>query len=605
MRETRPFGQALLLSGFIMLLCSILLPWWASYHKLDQQAEFVASHLARIVASQQDTLPLTGIAELSTERPLASQHPAWWFGQPAANQQQTIDNMPVFYRLDSQMATRQWLRTSLPLSLSILVLFAVLYWRWHRREQALNRYLHSLLTGPEKATPGRQHPLAQGIINLHQSYSSQLEQLQQQLSTAQDQSYQDSLTKLGNRFAFNRDLKVILDDENQLATATLMIVRADALPEINTALGFQTGDQYLQDIVKLVRKTIQSELGAHAYRISGTEIAVLTKGQCEPLAQRLGTLLSQELHHYQHVHELSCAAYIGFTQILPGQSAEQVLIRADLALAQAEQEAPNSWSMVLKQNDDENMGENQWRQRLQSMLSTNHILLQVQPVQVYKPAMLGYNEIYTRFPNDKGGIYQAGTVFAMLQRLGMSMLFEQKIIEMILQHIESKPLSGQRWAINLTPASLQQRSFLIWLERILTHNRDITSKLVFELDEQVLQHQLVAGKRLLDIIRRCGARFAISRFGHGYGSFRLLKEVKPDYIKLDGQLVRQLKQDSTNQQFVRMIVDLAQRLGCYVIAEGVETQEQKQLLESMHIDGVQGYLIAKPSDFDSFTGLMT
>ena len=137
----------------------------------------------------------------------------------------------------------------------------------------------------------------------------------------------------------------------------------------------------------------------------------------------------------------------------------------------------------------------------------------------------------------------------------------------------------------------------------MLRNKEMSASLVFELDEQVLQHQRVSGKRLLDMIRRCGARSAVSRFGQGYGSFQLLREIKPDYIKLDGQLVRQLEEDSTSQQFVRMIIDLAQRMGCHVIAEGVETGEQKQLLESMHIDGIQGYLVARPADFDTFKGL--
>lgn len=259
--------------------------------------------------------------------------------------------------------------------------------------------------------------------------------------------------------------------------------------------------------------------------------------------------------------------------------------------------------MLLRQDEADSMGESQWRQRLQSMLDDHQVLLQVQPAQIYQAQMPGYNEIYTRFPNTSGGTYPASTVFAMLQRLNMSMLFEQKIIEMILQKIGQTTHKNQRWAINLTPTSLQQNSFLIWLERTLLRDREMTSKLVFELDEQVLQHQLESSKRLLEVIRSAGARYAVSRFGHGYGSFRLLKEIKPDYVKLEGQLVRQLDQDHISQQFVRMIVDLAQRLGCAVIAEGVETVAQKQLLESMHIDGVQGYLIAKPIDFAQFKTL--
>ncbi|MBO1519095.1 EAL domain-containing protein [Oceanisphaera pacifica] len=604
MRVTRPFGQTLLLSGFIALLLSTLLPWWASHHSLQQQVDKVNNHLAYIVEAPSSSLSLFNIAALSRGRPLESQNQAWWFGQVAANHQYTVDKTPVFYQLDIETATRQWVQISLPLILLTLLIFTFLYRSWRKVQYKQDSYFQTLLHSPEQAKPNSQSPIEQGIVAFHRHHHDQLDNLQQQLERAEQQSYQDSLTGLGNRFAFRRDLNLILDDENQLATATLMMVRASALQEINTEQGFQAGDQYLQDMVALIRKTIQSEVGATAYRVGGSEFAVLTKGQCEPLAKQLGTLLNQELHHYQHIHHLSCAAYMGFTQILPGQAAEQVLIRADLALAQAQGGEPNTWSMVLKQNKNENMGESQWRQRLQTMLTDNRILLQVQPVKVYKQEMLGYNEIYTRFPNEDGGVYQAGTVFAMLQRLNMSMLFEQKIIEMILAQIHSHALPQQRWAINLTPASLQQSSFLIWLERILMRDRDIASKLVFELDEQVLQHQLVAAKRLLAMIRRSGARFAVSQFGHGYGSFRLLKDIKPDYVKLDGLLVRQIQEDGTTLQFIRMIVDLSQRLGCFVIAEGVETEQQKDLLESMHIDGVQGYLIAKPCDMSHFKGLV-
>lgn len=603
MRDTRPFGQALLLSGFIIILLSVLLPWWASYRTLQHQEQQIHDRLTQITTLEASSSLLPGVAEMSVEQPLAASNSAWWFGQMSADHQKIIGDTRVLYRLDTKPATTQWLLLSAPLTLVNILIFAALHRRRRKEEETKTHYLTSLLLDPDLGHVGGNDPVEQGIISLHQSYHRQLEDLQQQLGVAQQQSYQDSLTNLGNRYAFRRDLDLMLNDENKLATATLMIVRASALQSINIQRGFQAGDQYLQDIVRLVRKAILPELGARAYRISGTDIAVLAKGQCEPLAERLGTLLNQELYHYQHVHELDCAAYLGFTQLLPGQTSEQVLIRADMALAQSQGREPNSWSVVLKHSNDQEMGESEWRQLLQSMLTEDKILLQVQAAQIRKQAMSGYNEIFTRFPNTQGGTYPPTTVFAMLQRLNMSMMFEQKIIEMILQQIEHKALSGQRWAINLTPASLQQNSFLIWLERVLQRNKEMSANLVFELDEQVLQHQRVAGKRLLDMIRRCGARSAVSRFGQGYGSFQLLKEIKPDYIKLDGQLVRQLEEDSTNQQFVRMIVDLAQRMGCNVIAEGVETVEQKQLLESMHIDGIQGYLVARPADFDTFKGL--
>ncbi|ART81061.1 GGDEF-domain containing protein [Oceanisphaera avium] len=601
MREHHPFSQSILLAGFIMLLLSLLLPWWGSYGVLKQQAQQVHTQLTLSAAPTLDnSTPF--ISTVSTT-PLPHETHAWWYGQLAGNQHYSQGDTELYYRLITRPATVLWLSISVPLMLVTLILFGALYRRFARGYHAESGHLRRIILDPNAATTSHSHPLAGLVLDLHHDFKHQLDTVKQQLHIAQQQSFQDNLTLLGNRFAFSRDLALLLNGENQLASHTLMIVRAASLQDINIGHGFQAGDQYLLDIVKIIRKTTQSELTAQIYRLSGTDIAVLFNGQCEPLAQRLGERLKQELSHYQHIHELACAAYIGFTQVLAGQKAEHVLTRADLALAQAQSDEPNSWALVLRQADEDSLGETQWRQRLQAMLDDNQVLLQVQPVHIYKPQMPGYNEIYTRFPNASGGTYPASTVFAMLQRLNMSMLFEQKIIERILHQIGQSTLSEQRWAINLTPTSLQLNSFLIWLERTLLKDPAITSKLVFELDEQVLQHQLVTAKRLLDVIRSCGARYAVSRFGRGYGSFRLLKEIKPDYVKLEGALVRQLAQDHTSQQFTRMIVDLAQRLGCAVIAEGVETAEQKILLESMHIDGIQGYLIAKPMDFADFKAL--
>lgn len=595
--------SALLRAGALMLLASLLLAWWASYSVVKHQAQLAKLGLSQGAETKlTNKAPSLGIAQVAQEPQLLSPAHAWWLGTVAKPQSYNIDNTELYYQLDTEFAHRLGAQLALVFSIVASLLLFGLYRRVQRLQyQEQHRLLALLQASPSQAVATT--ALEQQILNLYQQQQAQTEQLHAQLITAQQQSFQDSMTLLGNRFAFRRDLELLLNNDNKLASATLIIVRASALQEINQQQGFQAGDQYLQDIVKLLRKVLQAELSAQCYRISGADIAVLLKGSPQVLAERLGAAMRQELYHYQYLHQLNSAAYMGFTQLLPEQSAEQVLIRADLALAQAQSGEPNGWSLLLKQDAEQDMGESQWRARLQTMLNDEEITLLVQPAQLYDRNRLGYNEIYTRFPNNSGGFYPAIQVFAMLQRLNMSMLFEQKIIEMIVQQVQEKNLTDQSWAINLTPASLQQNAFLIWLERLLQQHKSIASSLVFELDEQVLQHQLMASKKLLDITRRGGARYAISNFGQGYGSFRLLKELKPDYVKLEGELIRNLQLDISSQQFLRMIIDLAQRLGSCVIAEGVETVAQKQLLESMHINGIQGYLIAKPSPLAEFTTL--
>ena len=144
--------------------------------------------------------------------------------------------------------------------------------------------------------------------------------------------------------------------------------------------------------------------------------------------------------------------------------------------------------------------------------------------------------------------------------------------------------------------------FVLWLERLLIKYSNITENLVFEISENILDCNIRDSIRLFDMFRRVNVRSCISKFGNGLGSFRLYRELKPDIIKLDPSLVETLERDHSSQLFVRMIVEVSHRLGCIVIAEGVEDYSEKQMLESMYVDGVQGYLIAKPGPLNEGTG---
>ena len=131
---------------------------------------------------------------------------------------------------------------------------------------------------------------------------------------------------------------------------------------------------------------------------------------------------------------------------------------------------------------------------------------------------------------------------------------------------------------------------------MLLREPDIACSLFFEIQEKLLDSNLASSKRFFDMLKRVGSHSIICNFGKGIGSFSLFKELKPDYIKIDASLIADLEHDSSNQQFIRMIIDVAQRMECQVIAEGIESPEQRQILEGMYIDGVQGFLIARPTE---------
>lgn len=422
---------------------------------------------------------------------------------------------------------------------------------------------------------------------------------------------QDSLTGISNRKKFRFDLSANLNDTENVSTSLLAIIRATELNSINQTRGFARGDQYLQDVAKLVSEvlkkftatlTVGSKKKPELYRLSGSDFAIIVPNSTMAMANQLIKDLHHSFDQYMAEHELESTAYTGITFIKPGQTEEQVLSRADRALSEAQTSAVNSGTIKSETDDDFLKGESQWAGIIQNIIDNRSITLQQQPILSLSFNARCYNEIFTRFVNEEGQNYPTETVIAMAQRHDLLTKLEQTIIESILLRYRKNNLTNQRWGINLSINALISTSFVIWLERQLLKNAEICSNIVFEISENILECNIPAAIRLFDMFRRVNVKSCICKFGNGLGSFRLYRELKPDYIKLDPTLVDTLERDHTSQIFVRTIVEVSHRMGCIVIAEGVEEYSQKQMLESMYIDAVQGYLIAKPGPLNEADG---
>ncbi|WP_438404511.1 EAL domain-containing protein [Aeromonas hydrophila] len=415
-----------------------------------------------------------------------------------------------------------------------------------------------------------------------------------QISELHNQATQDELTQLQNRHAFRRDMTELLQRDQDTQTATLVLIRATELGKLNAQRGFQSGDAYIKDIANIITRVVSRFPGHQVYRISGADFAVLVQPVANIPPPLLGRDLKIAFDHYQQQHELESAAYSGLTRLSSGQKIEAILARADLALARAQTETVNGWAIQQDDSASDLQGQHHWRDVLTEVLAQERLSFTYQPIQPLHRSMLAYNEIYTRFSSADGTVLPTDTLFAMAQRLDMVMRLEQMLVTHIMRQYRAFGANQSRWGINLSSNLLQNSAFLIWLDRQLLNDPNTSANLVFELDEEHLERNLTGAKRVFELLRRNGSRSAICNFGKGIGSFNLFRELKPDYIKLDPALITGLEQDLTNQQFVRMIVDVSHRMGCQVIAEGVEQLGQKQLLQGMYVDGLQGYLIAKP-----------
>jgi RNase E specificity factor CsrD len=443
----------------------------------------------------------------------------------------------------------------------------------------------------QNAFPSITHLLTQQKAEHHKELQAQhnkIESLSKQINL-------DNLTGLYNRFYFRGELAGLLTEKDSSKSAILALVRATALDHINKHRGFQQGDVYLKDLAKILLQCTKRYPDSQLYRVSGPDFALIVPKMTVAVAHKLAREIKASLDEYQSLHDLENVAYIGITTVHAGQQPEQVLSRADTALAKAQVEGVNYWAFQQQDSVQDNQGQSYWKKIIEEIIEKRSLMLLSQPVQPVHRNMKSYQEIYTRFIGSNNAMLPTHTLFAMAQRLDFTVKLDQMIIENIISKSRTQMDGSSHWGVNLTSHSVQSSSFIVWLERLLLREPNIAANLVFEIDETILERNIVSSKRAVDMLRRVGSRSAISKFGQGIRSFKLFKELKPDYIKIDSSLIHDISDDSANQQFLRMLVDVAHRMGCQVIAEGVEELAQKQVLESMYIDGIQGYLIARPA----------
>lgn len=405
----------------------------------------------------------------------------------------------------------------------------------------------------------------------------------------------DPLTNLYNRQTFNNTLDNILSGKTISKTKTVLgIFRASEVQYINSERGYQMGDKYIQDLAGMISDSVKRIPGANAYRISGTDIAVLVPNGTQDVADNIVSNLKLQLTEFQKNFDLTNVCYSGFTIFEPKETKEDIMAKADLALAKAQTSVCNGYAFQAEPTENYFQGELHWLETVKNIISSRRINLFYQPIKGMNISIKPYVEIYTRFTTEAGENLSTETVLAAAQRHDLLVKLEEMIIESIIAKYRQINDENLRFGINLSSNALINTAFLLWLERALIRHADIAQGLVFEVDESMLESNYPAAERLFTIIRRSGSFTSISHFGRGLESFKLFRELNPSYIKIDPNICQSFEKDTNSQQFVRMIIELAHRQNCVTIAEGVESLAQRQRIEAQYIDAMQGYIIAKP-----------
>ncbi|MDP5136392.1 EAL domain-containing protein [Rheinheimera baltica] len=476
---------------------------------------------------------------------------------------------------------------------------------YRRTTTAVNDLIDRFIQDPQKAEPDWDkipaefteiNTALQKLANYTRSQYSEMASNAHQIA---EEAYKDPVTELPNRNRFVQFYEETIRQSETNDFGIFAITRCTELQTLNQTRGFQEGDNYVKEVADLVKKLCGTYTGHKVYRLNSSDFGILLPRVTPKEAENFALQLQSRFNEYQKTAELDSVAYTGLVSYESGKALGELLAIADTSISLAQTKQPNAWHLQKEsaglEMSSSGYGNQNWRNVIDDVLTNHRISLLAQLIQPSNRSAKAYSEILVRFKTQEGQILPTASFLAMAEKLDRIVAVDRLIIETALTTIKNKNLQDQYFGLNLSARCIHDDQFIIWLERRLLKDAHIAAKLVFEVTEFGLQQNLKTSKRFIDMAHRAGARVTVEKFGVGITSFKFFRDLKPDYVKMDGSYTRHINEDKNNQYFMRLMIDLAHRIGVGVFAESVETQEEKHMLESLFIDGNQGYYVGKPA----------
>lgn len=459
---------------------------------------------------------------------------------------------------------------------------------------------------PKKPKVLPPHPIEEAV----QQAPAVVQVLQPQSSTSGtdyllELALYDQLTSLPNRQQFVRYYEQQSKAANAVHQSLFVLVRCHSLPAINQEQGYLAGDLYIKEMADLLKQLPQLNEESPLFRLNNTDFCVFLPHITAGLAEELIALLQQNFEHYQLQKQLDSVALTALVQVAQGKPLAELLALADTALGMAKNQAQsatsqtNLWYLLSdtqQQTEESSLNDTQWLALIDDVLQNQRLTLLAQPILPLNKTSKTYAELLVRFRNQEEQLLPTALFLDKARQLGKLLEVEQMIIEQSFTVAANHP--GQSFGLNLSAEAIQDEGFINQLQQRLAKQAELAQRLVFEISESDLLQNLKLSKQLFDTLHHYGARVTVEQFGAGITSFKFFRDLTPDFVKMHGSYTQQIEDDKNNQYFVRLMVDLAHRIGVAVLAENVETAAEKQMLESLVIDGVQGYFLSKPAPLE-------
>ncbi|MFG0214825.1 EAL domain-containing protein [Brevibacillus porteri] len=413
-------------------------------------------------------------------------------------------------------------------------------------------------------------------------------------------AYHDELTDLPNRRKFNQVLHQSIEKSSQDSSSfAVMVIDIDRFKMINDSLGHSYGDIFLQGVSDRIAKSAE---GYHATiaRMGGDEFTILCetgadRREAASLADKIIEALKQPFSLKDS--EFYISASIG-TAIFPdhGTDAVALLKKADTAMYEVKKQGKNGHLFYTSEFDVQLLENIEIERDLRKAIERNELVVYYQP-QFHSESnrMIGV-EALVRWNHPNKGMLSPGVFIPIAEETGLiyeigTWVLREACRQMKQWHDKGGPLIPV--SVNLSSHQFHQRNLVQYIKNILEETKLGPHFLELEITESMMMDPAVSIS-ILHELNKIGTRISLDDFGTGYSSLSYLKKFPIHKLKIDRSFITDLSRNDNDKAIVATIISMAKHLKLDVIAEGIETKDQLDILTENHCKEIQGYYYSRP-----------
>ncbi len=380
-----------------------------------------------------------------------------------------------------------------------------------------------------------------------------------------------------------------------------MLIGIDHLARLNDAFGFDVADEVILEIAKRIRARLRG--GDVLGRFSGNKFGLVLKDctvdDMNVAAERFLAGIRAEVVPTKSGPVAVTATIGAINAPRHARTAEETMSRTQEALELAKSRRRGSM-MVWRPNverDAQRRVNIRVTDEIVTALNERRIVMAYEPVVVTPSRQIAFHECLVRMRQEDGQYSLSPDIVPVAEKLGLIRLVDHRVLELVVAELAAAPQA--QLSLNISPDTTMDSDWWSSIESLMRAHPGVGERLIVEITETVAIQDLDDVRGFVTRLKNFGSRIAIDDFGAGYTSFRNLRKLGVDIVKIDGAFVQNITRSADDRAFVQTLIDLAHRLGIKTVAEWVQDEESATMLQGWGCDYIQGRLtglatLAKP-----------